>query len=111
MNTLQSLLATAIIATPAFITGLAHGDDPLPSWNDARPKAVVAFVERVTTDGSPDFVPCRAHRHLRQRRLPLGGAADVFPGVLRLRPRQGARRRSIPEWKKKEPFASVLKAT
>ena len=32
--------------------------DPLPSWNDTAPKkAIVAFVERVTTEGSPDFVP------------------------------------------------------
>ena len=32
--------------------------DPLPSWNDGRPKkAIVDFVEKVTKKGSPDFVP------------------------------------------------------
>lgn len=32
--------------------------DPLPSWNDTAPKrAIVAFVEKVTGEGSPDFVP------------------------------------------------------
>ena len=32
--------------------------DPLPSWNDGRAKqAVLAFVARVTTEGSPDFLP------------------------------------------------------
>ncbi len=32
--------------------------DPLPSWNDGRAKqAVLAFVARVTNDGSPDFLP------------------------------------------------------
>jgi len=36
----------------------AHGDDSLPSWNDTTSKkAIVAFVERVTKEGSPDFVP------------------------------------------------------
>ncbi len=31
--------------------------DPLASWNDTAPKkAIVAFVERVTKEGSPDFV-------------------------------------------------------
>ena len=33
-------------------------DGPLPSWNDTAPKeAIIAFVERVTKEGSPDFVP------------------------------------------------------
>ena len=32
-------------------------DDPLLSWNDTGPKkAVVEFLERVTKEGSPDFV-------------------------------------------------------
>jgi phosphoserine phosphatase len=32
--------------------------DPLPSWNDgAARQAILAFVARVTTDGSPDFLP------------------------------------------------------
>ena len=35
-----------------------HAQDPLPSWNDTAPKkAIVAFVEKVTKEGSPDFVP------------------------------------------------------
>ena len=30
----------------------------MPSWNDTAPKkAIVAFVEKVTKEGSPDFVP------------------------------------------------------
>jgi hypothetical protein len=32
--------------------------EPLASWNDTAPKkAIVGFVERVTKQGSPDFVP------------------------------------------------------
>ena len=32
--------------------------DPLPSWNEGSTKqAILAFVERVTIPGSPDFVP------------------------------------------------------
>jgi len=42
----------ASLALPAFAA------DPLPSWNDTAPKkAIVTFVERVTKEGSPDFVP------------------------------------------------------
>ena len=36
----------------------ARAQDPLPSWNDTAPKkAIVAFVGKVTKEGSPDFVP------------------------------------------------------
>ena len=32
--------------------------DPLPSWNDGPAKqSIVSFVEKVTTEGSPSFVP------------------------------------------------------
>ena len=33
-------------------------DEPLPSWNDGPAKqSILAFVEKVTKEGSPDFVP------------------------------------------------------
>lgn len=36
----------------------AKGDGALPSWNDgAAKKAIIDFVRRTTTTGSPDFVP------------------------------------------------------
>jgi len=36
----------------------APAADPLPSWKDNAPrKAIVAFVEKVTREGSADFVP------------------------------------------------------
>ena len=49
------LLAGAVLsaaATPLFAA------DPLPSWNEtASRQAIIAFVEEVTTEGSPEFVP------------------------------------------------------
>ena len=34
------------------------GADPLPSWNDGKARqSILDFVRRVTTEGSPDFVP------------------------------------------------------
>ena len=36
----------------------ARAEDPLPSWNEGAAKsAILSFVTRVTTEGSPDFVP------------------------------------------------------
>jgi phosphoglycolate phosphatase-like HAD superfamily hydrolase len=38
--------------------GYAQAADPLPSWNQGKAKsAIVDFVTKVTTEGSPDFVP------------------------------------------------------
>jgi len=48
---INSLLLAAVVNSTAAA-------DPLPSWNDSdAKKSVIAFVERVTRTGSPDFVP------------------------------------------------------
>jgi hypothetical protein len=64
--------------------------DPLPSWNDGPTKsAIVSFVDRVTKEGSPDFVkPAERIAHVRQRRHAVVRAADVLPVRLRARSRQ-----------------------
>lgn len=39
-------------------TETAIGGDPLPSWNDGALKNdIIAYVEKVTKKGSPDFIP------------------------------------------------------
>jgi hypothetical protein len=48
-------LLLSILLTSA---SLAMAADPLPSWNESpRKQAILAFVDRVTREGSPDFVP------------------------------------------------------
>lgn len=57
---LVSLLSAAslVLGTSAFARGDALTAGRLPSWNDgAAKRSVVAFVEKVTRPGSPDFVP------------------------------------------------------
>ena len=40
------------------IYDLSHAADPLPSWNDGPAKQeILAFIARVTKEGSPDFLP------------------------------------------------------
>ena len=59
--------------------------DPLPSWNDTAPKAaIVDFVEKVTKEGSPDFVaePERIAVFDNDGTL-VGRASDVHPARLR----------------------------
>jgi len=56
---IRALVALALVFAAA--TAALAADDPLPSWNDGAAKAsIIAFVDTVTTDGSPDFVPVEA---------------------------------------------------
>ena len=51
-NTFALLAITFAGLTPT------RAQDPLPSWNDTAPKkTIVAFVEKVTKEGSSDIVP------------------------------------------------------
>lgn len=104
MKTLSSLLVALWCATTA------PAADPLPSWNDGAAKtSIIAFVERVTKEGSPDFVPT-AQRIATfdndgtlwcEKPLPV----QLFFALDRVK----ALAPQHPEWKEKEPFASLLK--
>jgi hypothetical protein len=52
------LMATALVGALAFTTVASHAADPLRSWNNGLAKqSTISFVEKVTTLGSPHFVP------------------------------------------------------
>src|SRR5207237_10768331 len=56
MKLIRSTLVRLALVFVSIIT--LQAQDPLPSWNDTTSKkAIVAFVDKVTTEGSPDFVP------------------------------------------------------
>jgi heat shock protein HslJ len=41
-----------------FFCNVARATEPLPSWNDSAPKkAIIDFVQKVTAEGTPNFVP------------------------------------------------------
>lgn len=49
--------STAVKPKDSTATAAASGD-PLPSWNDGTLKnEIIAYVEKVTKEGSPDFIP------------------------------------------------------
>jgi phosphoglycolate phosphatase-like HAD superfamily hydrolase len=55
---IQNLVVIAFFSASAFIAGIVHAADPLPSWNDGAAKqSIISFVQKVTTEGSPDCVP------------------------------------------------------
>src|SRR6266478_3616978 len=56
MKTIRNKFVLLAIVIAGLTT--AYAQDPLPSWNDgATKKSITDFVERVTKERSPDFVP------------------------------------------------------
>ena len=56
MKLIRLLSITALFVVILTLPSLAA--DPLPSWNDGKVKqSIVAFVEKVTKEGSSNFVP------------------------------------------------------
>lgn len=92
----------------SIIPSLAYSE--LPSWNDTPPKqAIIAFVEKVTKEGGTDFVPVPERIAtfdndgcLWAEQPMYFQAFFIFDRIKTLAPEH-------PEWKEKEPFASVLK--
>ncbi|MGA2621684.1 MAG: HAD family hydrolase [Thermoguttaceae bacterium] len=93
-----------------FVTAARAETDPLPSWNHTAPKkAIVAFVERVTKAGSPDFVPPAERIATFDNDGTLWAEQPLYFQLLFTLDRVKALAPRHPEWKNKEPFASLLK--
>ena len=84
--------------------------DPLRSWNDgATKRALIAFVGRVTKEGGQDFVPVPERIATFDNDGTLWSEKPVPFQVMFAFDRVKALAPHHPEWKTKEPFASVLK--
>ena len=101
----------AMTATATFaIASSAWAADPLPSWNDGATKqSIVQFVEAVTTQGSPDFVPVPERIATFDNDGTLWAEQPIYTQIFFLVDRVKAMAAQHPEWKTQEPFASVLK--
>lgn len=88
----------------------ANGADPLPSWNEGKAKqSIIDFVAKVTTVGSPDFVPQAERIATFDNDGTLWSERPVYFQLLFAIDRVKALAPQHPEWKDKEPFASLLK--
>jgi phosphoglycolate phosphatase-like HAD superfamily hydrolase len=88
----------------------ARAADPLPSWNDTAPKkAIIMFVERVTKEGSPDFVPAPERIATFDNDGTLWAEQPMYFQAIFIFDRVKALAPQHPEWNSIEPFASVLK--
>ena len=102
---------------PLLTFALAHcfifsclAQDPLPSWNDTAPKqAIVAFVDKVTKSGMPDFVSPAERIATFDNDGCLWAEQPMYFQAFFIFDRIKVLAPEHPEWKEKEPFASVLK--
>jgi phosphoglycolate phosphatase-like HAD superfamily hydrolase len=100
---------TFIVSTIILAVGSLHAQDPLASWNDTAPKkAIVAFVEKVTKEGSADFVPPNERIATFDNDGTLWAEQPMYFQFLFAMDRIKAMAAQHPEWKTKEPFKSVL---
>jgi phosphoglycolate phosphatase-like HAD superfamily hydrolase len=106
-----NLARTAAVALTAIAwTAPSLAQDALPSWNDTGPKkAIVTFVERVTKQGSPDFVPEPARIATFDNDGTLWAEQPMYFQLAFALDRVKALVPMHPEWKDQEPFASLLK--
>ena len=99
-----SIITALALAIPAFAA------DPLPSWSDTSPKkAIIEFVEKVTKEGSDDFVPVPERIATFDNDGCLWAEQPMYFQAIFIFDRIKALTSKHPEWKTTEPFASVLK--
>jgi phosphoserine phosphatase len=104
------LVASALVLALGWTSSVAQAADPLPSWNDGAPKqSIVAFVEKVTTPGSPDFVPVAERVAVFDNDGTLWAEQPMYFQAFFVFDRVKALAAQHPEWKDTEPFASVLR--
>jgi hypothetical protein len=86
------VISRALLAVSLCLGSIVHAQDPLPSWNDTSPKkAIIAFVERVTKEGSPDFVRPEERIATFDNDGTLWAEKPLFSIPVCDRPREGAR--------------------
>ena len=105
ISTALTVLAVSLVSLTTL-----RAQDPLPSWNDGKNKqAIVEFVAKVTKPESPDFVPVPARIATFDNDGTLWCEQPLYFQLFFALDRVKALAPQHPEWKDKEPFASLLK--
>ncbi len=106
----HNLFAIVLLVTLAVTTTVARAADPLPSWNNGTSRqSIIDFVENVTKPGSPDFVPVAERIATFDNDGTLWAEQPLYFQLFFALDRVKALASRHPEWKTKEPFASLLK--
>jgi hypothetical protein len=107
---LGRLAALTLCVLLLAVAGGYAQNDPLPSWNEGKAKqSIIAFVEKVTKPGSPDFVPVPERIATFDNDGTLWCEQPVPVQLYFVLDRVKALAPQHPEWKTQEPFAPLLK--
>ena len=110
INRSRTFIAIMLLASMASTSLIACAADPLPSWNDGpAKKSIINFVEKVTKPGSPEFVPVPERIAVFDNDGTLWCEKPMPVQLFFVLDRVKALAPQHPEWKTKEPFASILK--
>jgi phosphoglycolate phosphatase-like HAD superfamily hydrolase len=83
--------------------------DPLPSWNNGSAKsAIVDFVDRVTQEGGPDFVPVEQRIATFDNDGTLWAEQPIYFQFTFAIDRVKAQAPEHPEWRHTQPFEAVI---
>ena len=104
------IIIASVVITFVCITNFARAQDPLPSWNDGpAKKAITAFVYDVTREGSHNYVRPAERIATFDNDGTLWAEQPMYFQFLFALDRVKALAPNHPEWKDKEPFASLLR--
>jgi phosphoglycolate phosphatase-like HAD superfamily hydrolase len=108
MKPIRSTFAVLAMIVAGHTT--IQAQDPLPSWNDGKTKqSITEFVAKVTKEGSSDFVPPNERIATFDNDGTLWCEQPMYFQLFFALDRVKALAPQHPEWKTKEPFASLLK--
>jgi phosphoglycolate phosphatase-like HAD superfamily hydrolase len=101
-----------LLPTLLLLAGSVHAlaADELATWNDGPTKAAItSFVERVTKEGSRDFIPVAERVVVFDNDGTLWAEQPLYFQLFFALDRVKAMAPDHPDWKTQEPFASLLK--
>lgn len=95
--------------TLLWLASFSLAQQALPSWNEGKTReAIEAFVQRVTTPGSPDFVPPAERIAVFDNDGTLWSEQPMYVQLAFALDRVKVMAPGHPEWKDRAPFNSVL---
>ena len=104
----RCLWMTITLAAAIALASLAAAE-PLPSWNEGQVKrAIVDFVQRVTTAGGADFVPVPERIAVFDNDGTLWAEKPMYVQLAFALDRVKALAPQHPEWKDQQPFKAAL---
>ncbi|EIM25364.1 HAD family hydrolase [Microvirga lotononidis] len=110
LPTRRAFLALAVVAMLTLTAPDTRAQtDPLPSWNDGAAKSrIIDFVQRVTRQGGPDFVPVEERIATFDNDGTLWTEQPMYVQAAFVEERAKELARTNPELANRQPFKALL---